>query len=53
MTAIEDALRVFPADGLMLGRIVDDERRAAAAADVRRRLALPVRHVALGGAPVA
>jgi hypothetical protein len=52
VTAIEDTLRTFPADGLLLVGDADDDRLAAAAADVRRRLAIPVRHVALGGAPV-
>jgi hypothetical protein len=32
---------------------VEDDRVAAAAADVRDRLAIPVRHLALGAAPVA
>ena len=49
VVAVEDTLRTFPADELLFVGEVDDERVAAAAADVRGRLAIPVRHLALGG----
>jgi hypothetical protein len=53
VVAAEDALRTFPADGVVFVGEVEDDRVAGAAADVRDRLSIPVRHLALGAAPVA
>jgi hypothetical protein len=53
VVAAEDALRTFPAAGVMFVGEIEDDRVAGAAADVRDRLAIPVRHLALGAAPVA
>ena len=50
--ATEDALRTFPAASLLFVSDVDDERARKAAADVRERSRLPVRHLALASAPV-
>jgi hypothetical protein len=53
VVAAEDALRTFPADGVVFVGEIEDDRVAGAAADVRDRLSIPVRHLALGAAPVA
>jgi hypothetical protein len=53
VVAAEDALRTFPADGVVFVGEVEDDRVAGAAADVRDRLSIPVRHLALGAAPVS
>jgi hypothetical protein len=52
VVATEDTLRTFPADAVMFVGEIDDDRLATAAVDVRRRLTIPVRHLALGPAPV-
>ncbi len=46
--ATEDALRTFPAERLVFVTEVDDERAHRAAEDVRARVPIPVRQVALG-----
>jgi hypothetical protein len=46
--AAEDALRTFPAGRLVFVSDLDDERARGAAEDVRSRIRIPVRHVALG-----
>jgi hypothetical protein len=51
--ATEDVLRTFPAERLVFVTEVDDERAHRAAEDVRARSSLPVRHLALGPAPVS
>jgi hypothetical protein len=53
VVATEDALRTFPAGALVFVGEIDDERVADAAANVRDRLPIPVRRLALGAAPVA
>jgi hypothetical protein len=53
VVAAEDALRTFPADGVVFVGEVEDDRVAGAAADVRDRLSILVRHLALGAAPVS
>jgi hypothetical protein len=50
--ATEDALRMFAATRLVFVSEIDDDRAARAAEDVRRRSRIPVRHLALGPAPV-
>ncbi len=51
--ATEDALRTFPAGRLVFVSEVEDERAHRAAEDVRARASIPVRHLALGPAPVS
>ncbi len=51
--ATEDALRTFPAGRLVFVSEVEDERAHRAAEDVRARISIPVRHLALGPAPVS
>jgi hypothetical protein len=53
VVATEDTLRTFPANALVFVGEIEDERIAEAAADVRDRLAIPVRRLALGPTPVA
>jgi hypothetical protein len=53
VVAAEDVLRTFPAAAVVFVGEVEDDRLAEAAADVRARSAIPVRHLALGAAPLA
>jgi hypothetical protein len=50
--ATEDTLRTFAATSILFVTELDDERAERAAADVRDRASVPLRHVALGPAPV-
>ena len=53
VVAVEDALRLFPAGHVVFVREVEDERARSAALEVRERLSLPVRELALSPAAVA
>jgi hypothetical protein len=53
VVATEDALRSFAATRLVFVSEIDDAGAQAAAEDVRDRSRIPVRHLALGPAPVA
>jgi len=52
VVAAEDALRTFPANSVVFVGEIEDDRITEAAADVGGRLAIPVRRLALGPAPV-
>lgn len=53
VVAVEDTLRTFPASQVLFVSDVDDEHAHAAAAEVRERLSLPVRDLALSPALAA
>jgi hypothetical protein len=51
--ATEDTLRTFAATRIVFVTDLDDERAARAAEDVGERVSVPLRHLALGPAPVS